>query len=98
MRQKPGTKQSHGEKVVKDIRRATRKQYTAEEKISRLQIVAYVSVRISGGSSFRSSPVRRAISRIGKCSRCAICLMIFRSPMWITPLPPAAQCLEGRVT
>lgn len=25
MRQKPGTKQSHGEKVVKDIRRATRK-------------------------------------------------------------------------
>ncbi|EEX08967.1 transposase IS3 family protein [Ruegeria lacuscaerulensis ITI-1157] len=33
MRQKPGTKQSHGEKVVKDIRRATRKQYTAEEKI-----------------------------------------------------------------
>ncbi|MAO00611.1 MAG: IS3 family transposase [Roseovarius sp.] len=33
MRQKPGTKQSHGEKVVKDIRRATRKQYSAEEKI-----------------------------------------------------------------
>ncbi len=28
-----GTKQSHGDKVVKDIRRATRKQYTAEEKI-----------------------------------------------------------------
>jgi transposase len=33
MRQKPGTKQSYGEKVVKDIRRATRKQYSAEEKI-----------------------------------------------------------------
>ncbi|MCT8160030.1 IS3 family transposase [Pseudoruegeria sp. SHC-113] len=33
MRQKPGTRQSHGEKVVKDIRRATRKQYSAEEKI-----------------------------------------------------------------
>jgi transposase len=33
MRHKPGTKQSHGEKVVKDIRRATRKQYSAEEKI-----------------------------------------------------------------
>jgi transposase len=33
MRQKSGTKQSHGEKVVKDIRRATRKQYSAEEKI-----------------------------------------------------------------
>ena len=33
MRKKPGTKQSHGEKVVKDIRRVTRKQYSAEEKI-----------------------------------------------------------------
>ena len=33
MRKKPGTKQSHGEKVVRDIRRATRKQYSAEEKI-----------------------------------------------------------------
>ena len=33
MRQKPGSKRSHGEKVVKDIRRATRKQYSAEEKI-----------------------------------------------------------------
>ncbi|MGR3609103.1 MAG: IS3 family transposase [Sulfitobacter sp.] len=33
MRQQPGTKRSHGEKVVKDIRRATRKQYSAEEKI-----------------------------------------------------------------
>ena len=33
MRQKPGTKRSHGEKVVKDIRRATRKQHSSEEKI-----------------------------------------------------------------
>ena len=33
MRQKSGTGKSHGEKVVKDIRRATRKQYSAEEKI-----------------------------------------------------------------
>lgn len=33
MRQKPGTRKSHGEKVVKDIRRATRKRYSAEEKI-----------------------------------------------------------------
>ena len=33
MRQKPGTQQSHGEKVVKDIRRATRKHHSAEEKI-----------------------------------------------------------------
>ncbi len=33
MGKKPGTKQSHGEKIVKDIRRATHKQYSAEEKI-----------------------------------------------------------------
>ena len=33
MGQKPGTRKSHGEKVVKNIRRATRKQYSAEEKI-----------------------------------------------------------------
>ncbi|MEL6920425.1 MAG: transposase [Pseudomonadota bacterium] len=33
MRQKPGTRKNHGEKVVKDIRRANRKQYSAEEKI-----------------------------------------------------------------
>ncbi len=33
MNQKSGTRQSHGEKVVKDIRRSTRKQYSAEEKI-----------------------------------------------------------------
>ena len=33
MRLKPGTRKSYAEKVVKDIRRATRKQYSAEEKI-----------------------------------------------------------------
>ena len=33
MRQNAGTEQSHGEKVVKDILRATRKQYSADEKI-----------------------------------------------------------------
>lgn len=33
MRQKPGTKRSHGVKVVKDVRRATRQQYSAEKKI-----------------------------------------------------------------
>ena len=33
MRQKPGPQHSHGEKVVKEIRRAMRKQYSAEEKI-----------------------------------------------------------------
>jgi transposase-like protein len=33
MRQKSGTRKEPAEKVVKDIRRATRKQYSAEEKI-----------------------------------------------------------------
>ena len=33
MRQKPGTRKNHGQKVVKDIRRATRQQYSAEKKI-----------------------------------------------------------------
>ena len=32
MRQTSGTRKSHGEKIAKDIRRATRKQYSAEEK------------------------------------------------------------------
>ena len=33
MSQKPGTRRSSSEKIVKDIQRATRKQYAAEEKI-----------------------------------------------------------------
>jgi transposase len=33
MRQKSGSRRPSSEKVVKDIRRATRKQYSAEEKI-----------------------------------------------------------------
>ncbi|MBT7364912.1 MAG: IS3 family transposase, partial [Rhodospirillaceae bacterium] len=33
MRQKSQTRQTGGAKAIKDIRRATRKQYSAEEKI-----------------------------------------------------------------
>ena len=33
MRQKPGTRRTAPEKTIKDIRRTTRKQYSAEEKI-----------------------------------------------------------------
>ncbi|MBT3767087.1 MAG: IS3 family transposase, partial [Rhodospirillales bacterium] len=33
MRQKPQTRQTGAAKAIKDIRRATRKQYSAEEKI-----------------------------------------------------------------
>ncbi len=32
MRQKSGTREEPAEKVIRDIRRATRKQYSAEEK------------------------------------------------------------------
>ena len=33
MRQTTGTRKSAGEKIVKDIKRATRKHYSSEEKI-----------------------------------------------------------------
>jgi transposase len=33
MRQTNGTRKSPGEKIVKDIKRATRKHYSSEEKI-----------------------------------------------------------------
>jgi len=33
MRQRPGTRSTASEKTIKDIRRATRKQHSAEEKI-----------------------------------------------------------------
>ena len=33
MRQKSGTRKAPAEQVIKDVRRATRKQYSAEEKI-----------------------------------------------------------------
>ncbi|MBT5929062.1 MAG: transposase, partial [Rhodobacteraceae bacterium] len=33
MRQTSGTRKSHGEKIVKEIKRASRKQYSSEEKI-----------------------------------------------------------------
>jgi hypothetical protein len=41
MRQKSGPEQAPAEQVVKDIRRATRRQFSAEEKI---RIVLEVSV------------------------------------------------------
>lgn len=33
MRHTAGTRKSHGEKIVKDIKRTTRKQYSSEKKI-----------------------------------------------------------------
>lgn len=60
MRQKPGTKQSHGEKVDKDIRRATRKRYSAEEK-NRIVLDGLKSedcLRPRNGQRLRCSQVR----------------------------------------
>jgi hypothetical protein len=37
---------------------------------------------------FRDSPVRREICRIDNFCRKCIRRMMFKSPMWITPLPP----------
>jgi len=44
----------------------------------------------------RDSPVRRAISRIDSFSRKCMRRMMFKSPMWITPLPPTLTAMgEG---
>jgi len=43
MRQTTGTRKSPGEKIVKDIKRATRKHYSSEEKIRIVLDVATIS-------------------------------------------------------
>ena len=43
MRQTTGTRKSPGEKLVKDIKRATRKQYSSEEKISKVRCFIIIS-------------------------------------------------------
>jgi hypothetical protein len=45
---------------------------------------------------FRDTPVSRAISRIDSFYRKCMRRMMFKSPMWITPLPPPLTALgEG---
>jgi len=82
MRQNPGTRKSHGEKVVKDIRRATRKQYSAEEKI---RIVldglkgedSIAELCLSGIGCYR-------LSRSLRCGthRCGIAASSALRPLW----------------
>ena len=55
MRQKRGTRKSHFEKVFKDICRATRKQYSTEEKIR------VVLDGLRGGGSIRKSTDKRDV-------------------------------------
>ena len=65
MRQKPGTRRSASEKIVKDIQRATRKQYSAEEKIRIvLDGLRGVSDVNACGADFRFS-IRGVVARIG---------------------------------
>ncbi len=46
----------------------------------------------------RDSPARCATSRIGRFSRNALRRTLFRSPLCITPISPAALCSGGMVT
>ena len=48
MRQTTGTRKSPGEKIVKDIKRATRKHYSSEEKI-RIVLDGLVLSRLRSG-------------------------------------------------
>lgn len=57
MRQKPGPKRSHGEKIVKDIRRATRKHYSAEKKI-RIVLVGLMGDAAPGRRLRKRNPPR----------------------------------------
>lgn len=50
MRQTIGIRKSPGEKVVKDIKRETRKHYSSEEKISRIAFVGSTGAGQTGHS------------------------------------------------
>ena len=65
----------------------------------RRQMLAHASAiaRTKGAmASVRDTPVSHAISRIDNFCRKCIRRMMFKSPMWITPLPPPTL-LWGRV-
>ncbi len=69
MRQKSGTGKAPAEQVIKDIRRATRKQYGAEEKI-RIVLAADNSREAMGTTSHRVRCERCAAARrAGWCLR-----------------------------
>ena len=61
MRQKPGTRRGPAEKVVKDIRRRTRKRHSAEEKIG-LSLRACAAKTASPNSADAVSPEEQAIA------------------------------------
>ena len=70
MRQKPGTRKSHGEKVVKDIRRATRKQYSVAEKLRIVLDGLILKLdRVATGGRFESSREDIEPERTAACIR-----------------------------
>lgn len=79
-RQKPGTCQSHGENVVKDIRRATRKQYSAERtSISGLNVMSAISSDITSPRKSRQTVRPEGIRTIGFFGKIAIPRVRLRS-------------------
>ena len=64
MRQTTGTRKSAGEKIVKDIKRTTRKQYSSEEKIR------IVLDGLRGEDSIAELCRREGISQ-GICYKCS---------------------------
>lgn len=71
MRQKAGTGKAPAEKVIKDIRRATRKQYGAEEKIR------IVLEGLRGEESIAAlSPARAAATRCMRKERVPSTMMV----------------------
>ncbi len=64
MRQTTGTRKSPGEKIVKDIKRATRKHYSSEEKIrivldglpGKIALLSCAAVKASPRASITNGP------------------------------------------
>ena len=68
MRQQPGTRESSSERLVKNIRRVTRKQYSSEEKSASYWMVCAVSSALPSCAGVRVSP--RAYGRLSRCKGC----------------------------
>jgi transposase len=51
MRQKTGPRKSPGEKIVKDVKRATRKHYSSKEKIR----IVFDGLRVEGSIAERET-------------------------------------------
>jgi transposase len=73
MNKKSGPDKAPAERVIKDIRRATRRQFSAEEKIR------IVLEGLRGEDSVASSPARSIDQPLGRMSRAPI-IQMRRSP------------------